>query len=153
MPTHRSSEQRPLRTDPSTILGNSLLQELRMAAADAVAEADVRTLALILVLAERCPCTDASATEADGVPLKVDLTVAQVAEMFGRSPQTVRGWIRQGELEAYQLNNREYRVTRAALQGYQERARGAVATSPGHASVDLSAWKQDRGKEGSGPSR
>ncbi len=38
-----------------------------------------------------------------------DLTVADIAQL-GRSPGTVRDWIRRGELEAYQLG-KEYRVT------------------------------------------
>ncbi len=49
------------------------------------------------------------AVEADD-PL-ADLTVADVALQLGRSPGTVRDWIRRGELEAYQLG-KEYRVTR-----------------------------------------
>ena len=54
--------------------------------------------------------------DADGTDHVGDLTVDQVAEEFDRSPQTVRNWIRAGELDAYKFRGREYRVTRAASE-------------------------------------
>jgi excisionase family DNA binding protein len=47
-----------------------------------------------------------------------DLTVADVAEIFGRGPETVRRWIRDGHLRAYRLG-KEYRVPRVALADFQ----------------------------------
>ena len=78
-----------------------------------------------------------------------DLTVAEVAEQLGRSPGTVRDWIRRGELEAYQLG-KEYRVTRPALatfchrqrNGPQRTSRRSEATA-GRRS-DLGAWRKLR---------
>ena len=57
-----------------------------------------------------------------------DLTVADVALQLGRSPGTVRDWIRRGELEAYQLG-KEYRVTRPALTTFCQRQRNGPRTS------------------------
>ena len=58
-----------------------------------------------------------------GNNLDPDMTVADVAEFFGRSPVTVRAWIRSGRLRAYQFRAREYRVTNAALEAFVTRER------------------------------
>ena len=58
-----------------------------------------------------------------GLDVEPDLTVEDVAELFGRSPTTVRTWIREGRLEAYRFG-REYRITRRALAEFQQRERG-----------------------------
>ena len=57
--------------------------------------------------------------EPDGV--ERDLTVDDVAAFFRRSPTTVRGWCRTGELRAYKLNGRAYRTTAQAVEEYQDR--------------------------------
>ena len=49
------------------------------------------------------------------VTVEADLKVEDVAEFFGRSPTTVRAWIRAGTLDAYK-SGREYRITRRALE-------------------------------------
>ena len=64
----------------------------------------------------------------------VDLTLQQVAEKVGRASSTVRGWCASGELRAYRLNGREWRVPLAALTEFFERQR--KATSP-------KAWRGD----------
>jgi excisionase family DNA binding protein len=56
---------------------------------------------------------------------QADLTVEEVAKIVGRRPGTVRDWIRQDKLRAYLFNDREYRVSRAALQEYLDAQRGA----------------------------
>lgn len=53
---------------------------------------------------------------------EVDLPAKDVASLFDRSPSTVRGWIKEGMLKAYKFG-REWRVTHAALQEFQERQR------------------------------
>jgi excisionase family DNA binding protein len=78
-----------------------------------------------------------------------DLSVAQVAGLVGRRPSTVRGWIRDGQLEAYRLNKRDYRVTRVALAAFleQQRTRNhpAARSSPqSPARADLGAWRKHR---------
>ena len=77
-----------------------------------------------------------------------DLTVADVAEQLGRSPGTVRDWIRRGELEAYQLG-KEYRVTRPALTTFCQRQRNGPRTSDRSEGaprrrLDLGSWRKVR---------
>ena len=57
--------------------------------------------------------------------LERDMTVANIAELFHRSPVTVRAWIRAGRLRAYRFRGREYRVSSSALEAFvaQERER------------------------------
>ena len=50
-----------------------------------------------------------------------DLTVKEVADYFGRGANTVTAWIRAGDLRAYKLHGREYRVTRAAVEEFQRK--------------------------------
>jgi len=59
----------------------------------------------------------------NGTGIEHDLTVDDVATFFGRSPVTVRAWIRGGRLRAYQFRGREYRVPESALEEFQERER------------------------------
>lgn len=86
--------------------------------------------------------------EIDGDDPLADLTVAAVAEQLGRSPGTIRDWIRRGELKAYQLG-KEYRVTRPALTTFCQRQRNGPRTSersegaPSRRS-DLGAWRKLR---------
>ena len=47
-----------------------------------------------------------------------DLTVEDVADETGRAPSTVRGWLISNALRGYKLNNRDWRVPRAALGEY-----------------------------------
>jgi excisionase family DNA binding protein len=74
----------------------------------------------------------------------VDYTVAQVADMFQRSPQTVRDWIHSGRLGAYKLNGREYRITQAAVEDFIEQQRNGDTdrqTNGRENSADLRAWR------------
>ena len=52
-----------------------------------------------------------------------DLTVGEVGKFFGRSPATIRAWIRAGLLDAYHFRGNEYRITRAALEEFQGQER------------------------------
>jgi excisionase family DNA binding protein len=77
-----------------------------------------------------------------------DLTVAQVAARFDRSDQTVRDWIKQGRLRAYKLNDREYRITPAALVEFEEQQRsGRKETVASRRRADLGAWRRVQSKE------
>ena len=72
-----------------------------------------------------------------------DLTVEKVADETNRAPSTVRGWLISNALRGYKLNNRDWRVPRAALGEY-------LRARPNHASetpseVDISAWQNARG--------
>ncbi len=78
-----------------------------------------------------------------------DMTVEEVANHLGRSPQTVRRWIREGELDAYSFRGREYRITAFALQEFiagEQTASEQPAQSPGtHVMKQLGAWRSVRG--------
>jgi hypothetical protein len=68
-----------------------------------------------------------------------DLTVAELAARFQRSPSTVRGWLEADRFPgAYKLNRKDWRVPIAALAAFrdaqQQPARG----------TDLGAWRQRR---------
>jgi excisionase family DNA binding protein len=82
----------------------------------------------------------------------VDLTVVEVAEMFGRSTSTVRGWLASDALPgAYRLHGREWRVPRSAIEAMQAAQRKAQqrAQTPARATrtgtTDLGAWRKHVG--------
>jgi hypothetical protein len=62
------------------------------------------------------------------------LTPPQVGALYGVSPDTVRGWIRSGVLQAVNIargNRPRYRVTRDALRTFDANQRGRVVpTAP-----------------------
>lgn len=80
-----------------------------------------------------------------------DLTVQDVARMFGRSPSTIRGWITSGRLEAYRLAGRELRIERAALDRYLADERASARARPSSrpsrtrsGTTDLRSWRAVR---------
>lgn len=79
----------------------------------------------------------------DRPDLQVDLTVSQVAEAFGRSPNTVRRWLAAGDLEGYRLHGREWRIARAAIEAFQERqGKGEQPLSARNGTQPLDAWRR-----------
>jgi len=74
-----------------------------------------------------------------------DLTVEQVAAQTNRAPSTIRGWLIDGALRGYKLNERDWRVTRAALREYLE-GRESKPEEPANEGqpVDISAWRRVR---------
>lgn len=74
-----------------------------------------------------------------------DLTVAEVAEVVGRKESTIRTWLGREQIpEAYHLNNRDWRIPRAALQRYLERQRNGYKGKigiPAENTADLSDWR------------
>jgi len=76
---------------------------------------------------------------------EVDLTVEEVAKMFGRHPNTIRGWLQSGELRGYKLKGKEWRVPRAAIGEFQTRQADPRLPEPAAAgTADLSAWRGHR---------
>lgn len=74
----------------------------------------------------------------------VDVTVAQIAQLFGRSPSTVRQWLESGALEGYKLFGREWRVPSGALAAFQRRQRTGSAppgASPARREGSLGDWR------------
>jgi excisionase family DNA binding protein len=76
-----------------------------------------------------------------------DLTVVEVAERLGRRPGTVRDWVRGQRLRAYLFNQREYRITEAALAEFLETQRNGTSAPERPARsgrADLSSWRKLR---------
>jgi len=81
-------------------------------------------------------------TESDTANARADYTVAEIAERFGKAPQTVRDWIKAGKLQAYPFG-KEYRITPAALAEFEERLRiGESTRHSSTANYDLRAWRE-----------
>lgn len=54
----------------------------------------------------------------------VDLTIHDLAGMFGKRPSTVRAWVERGDFAgAYKLHGKEWRVPADSLRQFQERQR------------------------------
>jgi excisionase family DNA binding protein len=70
--------------------------------------------------------------DGDDLDAQADLTLQQTADRFGRSPSTVRDWIRSGAIDAYKLNRREWRITHGALADFERKQRQG----------NLAAWRQ-----------
>ena len=71
----------------------------------------------------------------------VDLSIHDLARLFGRRPSTVRGWLERGDFSgAYKLFGREWRVPQSALDAFlQSQRRGGRA--PARGTTDLSTWR------------
>ncbi len=75
----------------------------------------------------------------------VDLTVDDLATLFGKRPSTVRGWIERGDFPgAYKLHGKEWRVPPSALDAFQQAQRARSANPQAEAKADLSAWRAAR---------
>lgn len=71
-----------------------------------------------------------------------DLSAADVAKQLGRKPGTIAGWIRNGRLEGYRLNRREWRVTAASLRAFLDAAQRQRDGGESEAPPDLSSWRR-----------
>jgi len=68
-----------------------------------------------------------------------DITVAELATRFQRSPSTIRGWLEGGLFPgAYKLRGREWRVPAAAIDTFRDLERGQSSRP----SVDLGGWRK-----------
>ena len=69
----------------------------------------------------------------------VDLTIRDLAKVFGKRPSTVRAWVERGDFPgAYKLHGKEWRVPVSSVGAFQNQQRGAKS-DPG-----LSAWRTVR---------
>lgn len=67
----------------------------------------------------------------------VDLTIGDLARLFGKRPSTVRAWVERGDFAgAYKLHGKEWRVPVSAVEGFQDRQRPRPKSDP-----KLSAWR------------
>ena len=81
----------------------------------------------------------------------VDLTVQQVATLFGRGESTVRTWLAERAFpNAYRLRGREWRIPRSdvtVMQKNQRAQRGVLTCQPQIASVDLGDWRKHANRD------
>ena len=86
-------------------------------------------------LSEDIPGVPAAVTPAP--PARVDLTIRDLAILFGKQPSTVRGWVERGDFPgAYKLHGKEWRVPVSAVDSFQNRQRRAKSDTR------LSAWRR-----------
>ncbi len=81
--------------------------------------------------------------QAESGPI-VDLTVEEVAELFGKTPQTIRDWLRTCQLEGYKLHAKQWRVPPASIKEFQERQRNggsSPATGGNGRGANLGEWR------------
>ena len=77
-------------------------------------------------LSEDIPDVPAAVTPA--LPTRVDLTIRDLAQLFGKQPSTVRAWVERGDFPgAYKLHGKEWRVPVSAVEPFQNRQRGATS--------------------------
>ena len=92
-------------------------------------------------LSEDVPGVPAAVTRAP--PARVDLTIRDLARLFGKQPSTVRGWVERGDFPgAYKLHGKEWRVPVSAVDSFQNRQRRAKSDTR------LSAWRRVRRPDG-----
>lgn len=96
---------------------------------------------LLHVLADEAP-RDSQTQDSQG--LAIDLTVVEVARLFGRSPNTIRRWLESGKLPGYKLLGREWRVTRSAIAAFQQEQKENKEIPLGlrRSSKSLSDWRK-----------
>ncbi len=72
---------------------------------------------------------------------QADLSTAEIASMFRKSPQTVRDWIRKGLLDTYKWG-REYRITPEAVEAFIAKQREPLKLEVVSPEPDLGAWRK-----------
>lgn len=54
----------------------------------------------------------------------VDMTIPELARLFGKRPSTVRAWVERGDFAgAYKLHGKEWRIPAAAIAEFQSNQR------------------------------
>ena len=93
-------------------------------------------------LPDGSPCVPA--VETPTPPARVDLTIRDLAELFGKQPSTVRGWVERGDFPgAYKLHGKEWRVPVSAVEAFQDRERDAAQRGRhGGSRAKLSEWRR-----------
>ncbi|HVH67002.1 MAG TPA: helix-turn-helix domain-containing protein [Gemmatimonadales bacterium] len=82
------------------------------------------------------------ANDPDQMVMDGDVTIAQLAARFYRSPSTIRGWCECGRFQgAYKLNGRDWRVPVAGVDAFLAEQRGRVRVT------QLDAWRAVRKAE------
>ena len=89
--------------------------------------------------------TQQAANGSDPKP-QADLSTAEIARMFTKSPQTVRDWIGKGLLDAYRFQGREWRVTPENLQKFIGEQREPLKLEVVSPEPNLGAWRKAAGE-------
>ncbi len=77
---------------------------------------------------------------------QADLSTADIATMFGKSPQTVRDWIGNELLDAYRFQGHEWRVTPESLQKFIREQREPLKLEVVSPEPNLGAWREAAGE-------
>jgi hypothetical protein len=65
-----------------------------------------------------------ASSESQPTVAAVDLTIPELARLFGKRPSTVRAWVERGDFPgAYKLNGREWRIPPPAVAAFRENQR------------------------------
>lgn len=99
-------------------------------------------------LLERLSDHSAPASSAEGSTLRVDLSVLDLANLFGKQPSTVRAWLERGDLPgAYKLQGKEWRVPPSGVDAFQNQQRSETRKNrPRGGSPRLSDWRTVKGR-------
>ncbi len=72
---------------------------------------------------------------------QADLSTAEIARMYDKSPQTVRGWIGRGLLDAYRFQGHEWRVTPENHEKFKREQREHLRLEIVSPEPNLGAWR------------
>jgi excisionase family DNA binding protein len=87
------------------------------------------------------PSSAAGEVGAEATSGLVDLSIHDLAQLFGRRPSTVRAWLERGEFPgAYKLFGREWRAPQSAVDAFLQSQRGDTA-APAKRTTTLSTWR------------
>ncbi len=77
---------------------------------------------------------------------QADLSTAEIASMYDKSPQTVRGWIARGLLDAYKFQGHEWRVTPESLEKFKREQREPLKLEVVKPPPNLGGWRKVSGE-------
>ena len=77
---------------------------------------------------------------------QADLSTAEIARIFTKSPQTVRDWIGKGLLKAYRFQGHEWRVTPENLERFRCEQRKPLRLEVVGPKPDLNGWRKVSGE-------